>query len=98
MGAILALKRVFGFAGKVWRLATEVHRIKATDMLTFEVNEMENLFTILVCGSFMGLPSPPAAIAIELLPYMEHELRLMVARADFSQDALASIMDMLHVD
>ena len=98
MGFGAALQKIFNFAGKAWRVATDVHRVKATDMLAFEVNEMENLFTIMVCGSFMGLPSPPAAIAIELLPYMEHELRLMVARADFSHDALASIMDMLHVD
>jgi hypothetical protein len=67
-------------------------------MLSFEVNEMENLFTMLLFGSFVGLPAPPAAIAIELLPYMENELRLMISRADFSKDAIASVMDMLHVD
>jgi hypothetical protein len=67
-------------------------------MLTFEVNEMENVFALLVFGSFCGLPAPPAAVAIELLPYMEDELRLMVSRADFAQDAMCSVMDMLHVD
>jgi hypothetical protein len=77
---------------------SQVHRLKATDMLIFEVNEMENVFAMLVFGSFCGLPAPPAAIAIELLPYMEDELRLMVSRSDFAQDAMCSVMDMLHVD
>jgi hypothetical protein len=78
--------------------ANQVQRLKATDMLIFEVNELENLFALLLFGSMMGLPSPPAAMAIELLPYMERELGLMVSRADFAQDAVCSIMDMLHVD
>jgi hypothetical protein len=86
------------FLKKVSGQVTAINRIKATDMLIFEVNEMENLFTILLFGSFMGLPAPPAAMAIELLPYMENELRLMISRADFSKDAIASVMDMLHVD
>jgi hypothetical protein len=77
---------------------SQVHRLKATDMLTFELNEMENVFAMLVFGSFVGLPAPPAAIAIELLPCMEDEIRLMVSRSDFAQDAMCSVMDMLHVD
>ena len=92
------LKKVFAAAREFIRYLNKVNRIKATDMLIFEINEMENIFTILLFGSFMGLPAPPAAMAIELLPYMEDELRLMISRADFAKDATASIMDMLHVD
>jgi hypothetical protein len=92
------LKKILSIPGKLVHYITEINRIKATDMLIFEVNEMENLFTILLFGSFMGLPAPPAAMAIELLPYMENELRLMISRADFAKDAIASIMDILHVD
>lgn len=98
MGAGAVLKMMLSFLKKLVRNITAINRIKATDMLIFEVNEMENLFTIMLFGSLMGLPAPPAAIAIELLPYMENELRLMISRADFSRDALASIMDILHVD
>jgi hypothetical protein len=92
------IKRFFAALKKIIITMRDVNRIKATDMLIFEVNELENLFTILLFGSFMGLPAPPAAMAIELLPCMEAELRLMVSRADFAQDAMASVMDMLHVD
>ncbi|MDR1931859.1 MAG: hypothetical protein LBQ57_03440 [Spirochaetales bacterium] len=91
-------KKILAFPRKLIGYITEINRTKATDMMSFEVNEMENLFAILLFGSFMGLPAPPAAMAIELLPYMENELRLMVSRADFAQDAIASVMDILHVD
>ena len=92
------LKKVFTAIKEFFRYLDGVNRIKATDMLIFELNELENIFTILLFGSFMGLPAPPAAMAIELMPFMEDELRLMISRADFAKDAMASIMDMLHVD
>jgi hypothetical protein len=91
-------KKFFAGLREFFRYVNKVNQIKATDMLIFELNELENIFTILLFGSFMGLPAPPAAMAIELLPYMEDELRLMISRADFAKDATASIMDMLHVD
>jgi hypothetical protein len=97
-GKDLCMKKICAVIKKLVNYISTVNRIKATDMLIFEVNEMENLFTILLFGSFMGLPAPPAAMAIELLPYMEKELRLMVSRADFAKDAICSIMDLLHVD
>ena len=92
------LKRIFTAIKEFFRYVDKVNRIKATDMMIFELNELENIFTILLFGSFMGLPAPPAAMAIELLPLMEDELRLMISQADFAKDAMASVMDMLHVD
>ncbi|MFA5027952.1 MAG: hypothetical protein WC713_08735 [Candidatus Methylomirabilota bacterium] len=81
-----------------FRVVVQVQRGKASGMLEFELKELENLFTILLLGSLVGLPSPPAAIAVELLPYLEEELRLMVARADFSQDPLGALLGMLEID
>ncbi|MCX7787319.1 MAG: hypothetical protein N2442_06460 [Spirochaetes bacterium] len=81
-----------------WETTVQVHRDKATGMLEFELNELENLFVVLIFGSFIGFPSPPAAMAMELLPYLEEELRIMVSRADLAQDPLGAIMGMLNVD
>ncbi len=78
--------------------AAQVNREKATTMLEFELKELENIFSLLILGGFAGLPSPPAPIAVELLPYMERELTILLSRADLSQDALAPLMDMLQVD
>jgi hypothetical protein len=83
---------------KAFRVVAQVQRSKASGMLEFELKELENLFTILLLGSLVGLPSPPAAIAMELLPYLEEELRLMIARADLAQDPLGSLMGMLEID
>jgi hypothetical protein len=83
---------------KFWETTIQVHRDKATGMLEFELNELENLFVVLIFGSFIGLPSPPAAMAMELLPYLEDELRVMVSRADLAQDPLGAVMGMLNVD
>ncbi|MBP7495242.1 MAG: hypothetical protein KA771_07085 [Spirochaetales bacterium] len=81
-----------------WSTIVQIQRDKATGILEFELNEMENLFVVLLIGSFIGLPSPPAAMAIELLPYLEEELRIMVSRADFAQDPLGSIMGIVNID
>ncbi len=81
-----------------WEIAVQVHRDKATGMLEFELKEMENIFVLLLFGSFVGLPSPPSAMALELMPYMEEEIKLMISRADMAQDPLGSLLGMLEVD
>lgn len=77
---------------------TQVNRGKATGILDFELKELENIFTLLILGGFAGLPSPPSPIAIELLPYMEKELIVLIARADLAQDPLGVLMGMLEID
>uniref|UniRef100_A0A7C3HVG9 Uncharacterized protein n=1 Tax=Gracilinema caldarium TaxID=215591 RepID=A0A7C3HVG9_9SPIR len=81
-----------------WYIIRQVHREKATDMLEFEVKELQNLFSLMVLGSLVGLPSPPPAIAFELIPLMEDEIRTMTSRADFAQDPLGALVGMLNID
>jgi hypothetical protein len=76
----------------------QMNREKATGMLDFELKELENIFTLLILGGFAGLPSPPSPIAVELLPYMEKELIVLLARADLAQDPLGVLMGMLEID
>lgn len=72
-----------------------VNRNKATQMLAFEVMEMENIFSLLLFGSFTGMPSPPAHITLQLLPLMERELKLMFSRINVAHDALAEVVSIL---
>ncbi len=81
-----------------WKIVAQVQRDKATDMLEFELKEMENIFVILLLGSLVGLPSPPAAMSLELIPFLEDEIHLMTVRADFAQDPLGALAGMLDVD
>ena len=80
------------------RTMVQVSREKATGMLDFELKELENIFELLILGGFAGLPSPPSPIAVELLPYMEKELTVLLARTDLSQDPLGVLMGMLEID
>lgn len=72
-----------------------VNRNKATEMLAFEVMEMENIFTLLLFGSFTGMPSPPVHITLQLLPLMERELKLMFSRINVAHDGLAEVVSTL---
>ena len=72
-----------------------VNRNKATQMLSFEVKEMENIFTLLLFGSFTGMPSPPVHSTMQLLPLMERELKLMFSRINVAHDGLAEVVSSL---
>jgi len=80
-----------------WDVAVQVQRNKATEIIEFELKELENIFVILLMGSFIGLPSPPAAMAMELIPYLEDEIRLMTARSDFAQDPIGGLAGILDI-
>jgi hypothetical protein len=86
------------FIKAAFRIISQINREKATGMLEFELKELENIFALLLLGGFAGLPSPPSPIAIELLPYMERELTILLSRADLAQDPLGSLMGMLEID
>ena len=79
------------------KIATQVNREKATALLEFEVKELDNIFALLVLGGFAGLPSPPSPIAIELLPYMEKELIMLLSRSDLAQDPIGVLAGMLDM-
>lgn len=83
---------------KVWKVLVQIQRDKATGMLEFELKELENIFVLLLYGSFVGLPSPPTAISFELMPFMEEEIKLMISRADLAQDPLGNLLGMLEID
>lgn len=74
------------------------HRERAVALTAMEVEELENIFALLMVGSFVGLPSPPTFIAVELLPFLERELDMLGRRAEDSCDMLAELCGMLGID
>jgi hypothetical protein len=74
------------------------HRSKVTDLTEFEIRELENVFLLLLMGSFTGLPSPPSFISAELLPHLEHEIKVLNERAERSSDSFAEVFGMLDID
>jgi hypothetical protein len=89
-----ALKLVRGFFSTM----DQAHRDNAVELTEFEARELENVFVLILMGSFMGMPSPPSSLSIELLPYMEHELRVLNRKAERSSDALAEVSSILDID
>jgi len=72
-----------------------VNRNKATEMLEFELIELRNIFALLLFGSFVGMPAPPVHITLQLLPFMERDIQLMLRRINVAHDALAEVVSTL---
>jgi hypothetical protein len=72
-----------------------VNNNKATDLLEFEVIELDNILALLLFGSFVGMPAPPVHLTLQLLPLMGKEVRLMLERVGVAHDALADVVSTL---
>ncbi len=72
-------------------------RSKVIELTQFELRELENLFILLLLGAFTGIPSPLSMLAVELLPFLEHELKVMDTRAKDADDALAELAGLLDI-
>ncbi|MDC7226832.1 MAG: hypothetical protein PQJ61_08700 [Spirochaetales bacterium] len=74
---------------------TAANRNKAVSIIEYEAGELENIFSLLVMGSFIGMPSPPAHISLQLMPLMEREMKIMFNKVGTANDALADIIETL---
>ena len=73
-------------------------RCKAVATIEYEVEELDNIFAILVLGAFIGIPSPPIHITMELLPEMEKEFVLMLEKVSTAHDPLGDLFSVLDID
>lgn len=83
--------RVFRFLKSFSDTMDEAHRNRAVGLTECEVRELENMFVLLLMGSFTGVPAPPSFISAELLPYLEHEIKVVNRRSENATDALAEL-------
>lgn len=83
---------------RLWRTADEVAREKAVETVSHEVTELENIFALLVLGMFVGIPSPPIQITLDLMPDMEHEFDLMCSKVTTAHDPLGELFSVLDID
>ncbi|MBN2177993.1 MAG: hypothetical protein JW743_01000 [Deltaproteobacteria bacterium] len=86
------------FFRQLFKGVAAVHRNNAVALTVFEVEELENIFALLLLGSFVGFPSPPTFLAVELLPFMEKELRILNKRAKDSSDMFAEMCGTIGID
>ncbi|MBW2095547.1 MAG: hypothetical protein JRI80_11720 [Deltaproteobacteria bacterium] len=80
------------------RIGGEISRSKAVETIESELEEMENIFGVLVLGSFVGMPSPPMQISLDLMPYMEKELLLMMEKVDTANEPISQLFSVFDID
>jgi len=83
---------------RIWQSMDQVARDKAVETIEYEVGELDNIFALLVLGAFVGIPSPPAQITMELLPDMEAEMETMLAKVSTAHDPLGDLFSVLDID
>jgi hypothetical protein len=81
----------------IWKITDEVARSKAVETIEVELEELENVFGVLVLGSFIGMPSPPMQISLDLMPFMEKELILMMEKVDTANEPIAQLFSILDI-
>jgi hypothetical protein len=81
-----------------FKVTDEVMRGKAVETIEYEVEELDNIFGILVLGAFIGIPSPPIHITMELLPIMEKEFKTMLEKVTTAHDPLGDLFSVLDID
>jgi hypothetical protein len=89
---------VFSFFRQFFSRFHASHREDAVALTIVEAQELENIFALLLLGSFVGLPSPPTFLAVELLPFMERELKILNRRAEDAGDMLAEMCGTIGID
>ncbi len=72
-------------------------REQTVDIIEKELSEMEGSFALLIFSSLVGLPSPPPMVGLALLPYMERELSIMLAKSQNLEDAWSVWADLADI-
>jgi len=83
---------------EIWKIGDEISRSKAVETIESELEEMENIFGVLVLGSFVGMPSPPMQISLDLMPYMERELILMMEKVDTASEPISQLFSIFDIN
>lgn len=91
------IKSIIDRVISIWKISDEVARGKAVETIEYELEELENIFGVLVLGSFIGMPSPPMQISLDLMPFMEKELILMMEKVDTANEPISQLFSVLDI-
>lgn len=90
-------KTVIQWVVSLWKTADEVARGKAVETVELELEELEHVFALLVLGSFVGIPSPPMQLSLDLMPWMEKEMALMLEKVDTANAPLSQLFSTFEI-
>jgi len=70
---------------------------RSVEFIRIEERELENVFSLLLFGSYIGYPSPPAFLSLELLPHVAKELYVLGVSAERADDPLSQIAEFFEL-
>lgn len=85
------------WASQLQGLVSQWLRQRAVGYIEVERRELENIFALLVLGSFVGLPAPPAPLSLRLLPHLGRELAVLQSRSREMDDVYAEIASLFDL-
>ncbi len=71
----------------------EGFKSRSVEFIKIEERELENIFSLLLFGSYIGIPAPPAFLSLELLPHVAKELYVLGITAERVDDPLGQIAE-----
>jgi hypothetical protein len=91
------MNKIFTILEQKWKAFDRFHKDKAIEPHKRELEELQNIFALLVCGNAIGFPFAPLHIQAELLPFLEPEMDIMYRKIDTSNDALAELFSVFDI-
>lgn len=85
------------FISRFKEILEGIFRGKSIEYIGYEERELENIFALLVLGSFIGLPSPPTTVSLRLLPHMGRELVIMASVSRRLDDMLGEMAGLFEI-
>ena len=91
-------KIIYNKLSKKIKVADEIARSKSVDIIESEIVQLEYIFSILAFGAFVGIPSPPMQITLDLLPLSEDSIQLLINRINTPNEPLSELASVFRVD
>ncbi len=88
---------VFKKLSSIFDAVISLFKGRSIEYIEVELRELENVFALIVLGSFVGLPSPPTTISLRLLPYMGRELLVMSRVSERLDDMLGEMAGLFDI-
>jgi len=90
--------RVRNVVNKMLNAVASIFKGKSIEYIGVELRELENIFALLIIGSFIGLPSPPTSISLRLLPYLGRELIVVTHISERLDDMLGEMAGIFDIE
>ncbi len=79
-------------------IADEIAKSKSVDILESEITQLESIFSTLVFGNFIGIPTTPIQITFDLLSEGESSIEFLINRISTQREPLSELASVFRID